>query len=122
MVSPEALATIRISGLAVFGAMGFAAEALVAVVLDAAAGLIGIGEMGVAINRSNPNQEPTGWCIPRRIHTKQLDQLPNARFESFKNRSGRNGTGSLSLVLSTVFTNRTLSRKTRGRTGDQIQG
>jgi hypothetical protein len=25
-------------------------------------------------------------------------------------------------VLSTVFTNRTLSRKTRGRTGDQIQG
>lgn len=54
------------------------------------------------------------WCIPGRIRTKQLVQPPNTGFDSFKDRSGRNGTGSLSLVLSTVFTCRTLSQRLSG--------
>jgi hypothetical protein len=41
MVSPEALATIRISGLAALGAAALAAVVLLVVALDAAAGLIG---------------------------------------------------------------------------------
>jgi hypothetical protein len=52
MVSPEALATIKISGLAAFEAAALAAEALLVVVLDAAAGLIGISETGEAIDKA----------------------------------------------------------------------
>jgi hypothetical protein len=57
IVSPEAFATIRISGLAGLEAEALAAEAFVVVVLDAAAGLIGFRETGEAINRTNPDLE-----------------------------------------------------------------
>jgi hypothetical protein len=79
--------------LAALGAAAFAAEALVAVVLDAAAGLIGIGEMGEAINRTNPNQKPREWCIPQQDSHQTMRLTAEPRVQQLQGQFGQQRDG-----------------------------
>jgi hypothetical protein len=108
IVSPEAFATIRISGFAAFEAVALVAEALAAeafvvVVLDAAAGLIGVSETGEAIDRRNSNLHTQASSSQRGMNQ---EQVATNGVGALQTDMGKIGTRSLSLVLSTVLTDR----------------